>query len=67
VRSCAFSSCALFGFRFGKNPNIVRSPERKEADARRLALVKASALPKRPAGNPDLSGAQVLEGEQSPG
>jgi hypothetical protein len=67
VRSCAFSSCTLHPFRHGRNPNIVRSPERKEADARRLALVKASALSKRPAGNPDISGSQVLEGEQAPG
>jgi hypothetical protein len=71
VRSCAFRDCSLHPFRFGKNPNIVRSPERKEADARRLALLKASALSKCPAGNPDLSGNRVLVGErpqgQSPG
>jgi hypothetical protein len=67
VRSCAFSDCALHAFRFGRNPNIVRSPERKEADARRLALAKASALAKRLAGNPDIWRAHVLEGQQSPG
>jgi hypothetical protein len=67
VRSCAFRDCGLHPFRFGKNPNIVRSPERKEADARRLALLKASALPKCPAGNPDLSDKRVLVGERPPG
>jgi hypothetical protein len=67
ARSCAFSSCSLHAFRFGTNPNIVRSPERKEADARRLARVKASALSKLPAGSPDLSDAQGLDGVLPPG
>jgi hypothetical protein len=67
ARTCPFDTCALHPFRFGRNPNIVRSPERKEADARRLALAKASALPKRPAGNPDLSCPRILEVEQATG
>jgi hypothetical protein len=67
VRSCAFSSCSLHAFRFGTNPNIVRSPERKEADARRLARVKVSGLSKLPAGRPDLSDAQGLDGVSPPG
>jgi hypothetical protein len=63
VRSCTVSACPLFEFRFGKNPNIVRSPERKEADARRLALLRTPALSPRPAGNAEKTGAQILEGE----
>jgi hypothetical protein len=66
VRSCTVSACPLFEFRFGKNPNIVRSPERKEADARRLALLRTPALSPRPAGNAEKTGAQVLEGEYGP-
>ena len=31
VRACAVSACPLFQFRAGKNPNIVRTAERKEA------------------------------------
>ena len=66
VRACAFDGCSLHPFRLGRNPNITRTPERKEADAKRLAVLRASALPKCPAGNPDLSGAQVLEGGTAP-
>jgi hypothetical protein len=65
VRSCTVSACPLFEFRFGKNPNIRRTPERKEADSRRLALLRASALPPRPAGNHEFPTAQVLEGERA--
>jgi hypothetical protein len=64
VRTCTFSACPLFEFRTGRNPNIVRTAERKEADAKRLALVRASALPPRPAGNPEISTAQVFEEER---
>jgi hypothetical protein len=61
LRACTISACPLFEFRFGKNPNIVRAPERKAADAKRLALLRAS-LPPRPAGNAEVSAAHVLEG-----
>jgi hypothetical protein len=64
VRACTVSACPLFPYRLGRNPNIVRSPERKKADARRLALLRASASPPRPAGNAEISTAQVLEGER---
>jgi hypothetical protein len=67
VRACAFACCPLHLFRQGRNPNIVRSPERKEADAGRLALLKTSASSKPPAGNPDFLGARVLEGDQPHG
>jgi hypothetical protein len=62
VRSCAFRDCSLHPFRFGKNPNIVRSPERKEADARRLGPVEGVRfveMPRwepRPFGQPGFGG-----------
>jgi hypothetical protein len=59
VRSCSHTGCSLHSFRAGKNPNIVRTPERKEADARRLAALRASALPKIPAGNPQSTPSRV--------
>ena len=65
VRACTVSACPLFQYRLGRNPNIVRSPERKEADTKRLALLRASVLPPRPAGNPEIAAAQVLEGERA--
>jgi hypothetical protein len=64
VRACTVSACPLYQYRFGKNPNIVRTPERKEADAKRLALLRASALPPRPAANAEISTEQVLKGER---
>jgi hypothetical protein len=65
VRACAFDGCSLHPFRFGKNPNIRRTPARKEADAKRLALLRTPALSKFLAGNVDKTGAQVSEGEQA--
>jgi|EndMetStandDraft_5_1072996.scaffolds.fasta_scaffold283667_2 hypothetical protein len=65
IRSCTVHACPLFEFRHGRNPNIVRTPERKEADARRLALLRMSALSKCPAGNAEIAGAQVSEGERA--
>jgi hypothetical protein len=65
---CAHAPSAparCFNFGSAKSPNIVRSPERKEADARRLALLRTPALPPRPAGNPEKTGAQVSEGERA--
>jgi hypothetical protein len=66
VRTCAFSACPLFEFRLGKNPRIVRTPERKEADARRLAALRAAALPERPAGHPHSEREQDLAGVLPP-
>jgi hypothetical protein len=67
VRSCTIGACPLFEFRLGRNPNIVRSPERKEADARRLTLLRMSALSKCPAGNAEIAGGQVSERERATG
>jgi hypothetical protein len=68
VRSCTHTGCSLHPFRRGTNPNISRDPEVGKAAGRRLALAnaaKAASLSKPPVKNPDLSTAQVLQGERA--
>jgi hypothetical protein len=58
VRACTFSDCALHRYRFGKNPNIVRSDEWKLAATERLASLKRPAPSLEPIEAADFRGAQ---------
>ena len=57
VRACAITSCALHVFRFGKNPNIVRTDEWKLAATERLASLKRPAALAEPIEAADFRGA----------
>ena len=67
VRSCKFgpdhpTPCGLHPFRLGRNPNISRSAEWKQAAAERLARANVAALPTKPIETPDLMGDLGLRG-----
>jgi hypothetical protein len=70
ARSCKFgpdnaAHCSLHPFRIGRNPNIARSDEWKQAAAERLALARAAALPKLPVETPDRSSERATEGDRA--
>jgi hypothetical protein len=66
VRACTFNDCALHRYRFGKNPNTVRSDEWKLAATERLASLKRPAAPAEPIEAADLSVARVRPGVLPP-
>ena len=72
ARSCKFgpdhpAPCSLHPYRLGRNPNIVRSNEWRQAATERLALARAAALPKFPIETPDLSSERASEGDWAGG
>jgi hypothetical protein len=72
ARSCKFGPdqpepCSLHPYRLGRNPNIARSEEWKQAAAERLALARRAALPKIPIETPNLSNEWAPDGEMPAG
>jgi hypothetical protein len=66
VRACTFNGCALHRYRFGKNPNIIRSDEWKRAATERLASLKRPTPPPEAIEAADFRGAQDLHGVPQP-
>lgn len=59
VRLCSCTDCALWPFRFGRNPNV------QMTDARRLALEKARLSKKNPVCTASLAVEQTVDGKDT--